>query len=254
MGAFGNQRVKVGEYSNGTPKYVTRRHYVKIKLAEKRLGYPLTIVQGSYHTGVEASAGTHDGGGCLDLTPYDWNRKCRVFRELGDAAWHRERIPDVWSEHIHTVDLGCTNLKDIAKRQVEDYRNEKDGLKSHGKDTQWRPDPIPVFKLTKRLIVMFWPQLKTRRTRRVDLNKVREQALAGGTKPNAGVKLIQRALNKAIDARLLVDGKFGDVTKKAYITWQESLGFEGSDADGLPARVSLTQLGKVRGAKFVVTF
>ena len=91
MPKFGDQRIKVGEYSNGRAKYVTRRHYAKIKLAEKRLGYPITVVQGSYNTAVPASAGTHDGGGCLDLAPFEWKRKCRVFRELGDTAWHRAR-------------------------------------------------------------------------------------------------------------------------------------------------------------------
>jgi hypothetical protein len=250
---FGDQRVKVGEYANGSPKYITRRHYAKVKLAEKKLGYPLTIVQGSYNTTVEASKGTHDGGGCMDLAPFDWERKCRVLRQLGDTAWHRPAIPGVYGEHIHTVDAGCGNLASIAAAQVQDYRNKRNGLKGHAKDTQWRPDPIPAFKLTKQLIAMFWPQAKTRRVRRVDLSKVREQALAGGTKPNPGVKLIQRALNKAINARLLVDGKFGDVTKTAYTAWQKSLGFTGTDADGLPAKVSLTKLGQVRGARFVVS-
>ena len=253
MTLFGNQRVKIGEYANGSPKYVTRRHYVKIRLAEKKLGYPLTVVQGSYNTTVKASAGTHDGGGCLDLTPFDWERKCRVFRELGDAAWHRPALPGVWSEHIHTVDLGCTDLKTVAKGQVEDYKKQRDGLKSHRHDPQWRPDPIPAFKLTARMISAFWPQRKVRRTRRVDLNKVREQALAGGTKASPGVKLIQRALNKAIDAGLSDDGKFMALTKEAYTAWQRSLGFTGKDTDGLPAQVSLTKLGQVRGARFVVS-
>jgi len=73
---------------------VTRRHYAKIKLAEKQLGYPLTIVQGSYHKGVKSSKGTHDGGGCLDLAPFEWERKSRVFRKFGDAAWHRIKNDD----------------------------------------------------------------------------------------------------------------------------------------------------------------
>ena len=160
MAKFGDQRIKVGEYSNGRAKYVTRRHYAKIKMAEKRLGYPITVVQGSYHTGVPASAGTHDKGGCLDLAPFEWKRKCRVFRELGDTAWHRTAIPDVWNEHIHTVDLGCSNLAHISKQQVKDYRNKLDGLKHPKPDPQWRPDPIPSFKLTLALISTLWPQRK----------------------------------------------------------------------------------------------
>jgi hypothetical protein len=250
---FGDQRVKVGEYANGKPKYVTRRHYAKIKLAEKKLGYPITVVQGSYHTGVKASAGTHDGGGCLDLAPFDWKHKCRVFRELGDTAWHRAALPDVWSEHIHTVDLGSANLASICIQQVKDYRANLDGLKHPKKDPQWRPDPIPSFKLTAAMISTLWPQRPARRVRRVDLHKVRAQAESAHPTPNPGVKQIQRALNKAIRAGLLVDGKFGDVTKRAYTAWQQSLGFSGADADGLPAKVSLTKLSQTRGARFTVT-
>jgi hypothetical protein len=250
---FGDQRIKVGEYANGTPKFVTRRHYAKIKLAEKKLGYPITVVQGSYHTGVKASAGTHDGGGCLDLAPFDWKHKCRVFRELGDTAWHRTALPDVWSEHIHTVDLGCSNLASISKQQVKDYRNKLDGLKHPKADPQWRPDPIPAFELTVAMISTLWPQRKSRRVRRVDLNKVREQAESASPTPNAGVKLIQRALNKAIRSELLVDGKFGEFTRKAYTAWQKSLGLTGDDADGLPAKFSLGKLALTRGARFTVT-
>jgi hypothetical protein len=255
MRSFGNQRVKVGEYSNGKAKYVTRRHYAKIKLAEKQLGYPLTIVQGSYHKGVEASKGTHDGGGCLDLAPFEWERKSRIFRKLGDAAWHRIKNDD-WNEHVHTVDLGCTNLQWLAKDQTRDYRNGDNGLggNSKAKDTQWRPDPIPHFKLTAQLIAAYWPQLKPRRVNRVDLHKVLAQVAAGGTRINPGVKLIQRALNKALPSHhLLVDGKFGEVTKKVYAAWQRSLGFTGSAAEGVPVPADLKKLGQVRGAKFVVS-
>jgi hypothetical protein len=254
MPKFGDQKIKVGEYSNGRAKYVTRRHYAKIKLAEKRLGYPITVVQGSYHTGVPASKGTHDKGGCLDLAPFEWKRKCRVFRELGDTAWHRSARPDVWNEHIHTVDLGCSNLANISKQQVKDYRNKLDGLATPKEDHQWRPDPVPEFKLTLAMIGTLWPQSKVRRVRRVDLNKAREQAESANPTPNAGVKLIQRALNKAIGAKLLVDGKFGEVTKKAYTAWQKSLNLTGDDADGLPAKFSLGKLALTRGARFTITF
>jgi hypothetical protein len=120
-------------------------------------------------------------------------------------------------------------------------------------DHQWRPDPIPAFKLTIALISTLWPQSKVRRVRRVDLNKVREQALSAHPTPNAGVKLIQRALNKAIHAGLLVDGKFGEVTGKAYKAFQKSLGLTGDEADGLPAPFSLGKLSKTRGARFTIT-
>lgn len=113
-----------------------------LKLAEKKLGYDLTIVQGSYHKGVAASAGTHDGGGCVDLAPWDWANKVRALRELGFAAWHRPAIKGVWSEHIHAVLIGNTKLAPLAAQQVTAYRNHRDGLAGNGVDNTWHPNPI----------------------------------------------------------------------------------------------------------------
>src|SRR3954447_2287377 len=61
--------------------------------AESRLGYDLTVIQGSYNAGgVPQSAGTHDGGGAVDLAAYDWDGKhgkVATLRRIGFAAWHR---------------------------------------------------------------------------------------------------------------------------------------------------------------------
>lgn len=113
---------------------------------EKRLGYTLTIVQGSYHKGVSASAGTHDGGGVVDLAPYDWERKVQVLRRVGFAAWHRPAIPGLWGEHIHAVLIGNAKLAPTAAAQVTDYQNHRDGLATHGYDDfPNHPDGV-VFK------------------------------------------------------------------------------------------------------------
>ncbi len=73
-----------------------------LQAMEQRLGYELTVIQGSYNAGgVSASAGTHDGGGVVDLVSWDHRRKVRVARELGAFAWFRPDLPGVWGEHIH---------------------------------------------------------------------------------------------------------------------------------------------------------
>lgn len=114
---------------------------------EKILGYDLTVVQGSYNAGgVAASSGTHDGGGAVDLKPYDADRKVRALRKIGFAAWHRQAIPGVWGEHIHAILIGNQELSPAAAAQVEDYRKGLDGLAGHQPDPTWRPDPIPVFR------------------------------------------------------------------------------------------------------------
>lgn len=120
-------------------KKVDRYTDYNLRLAEQRLGYPLTIVQGSYHKGVSASAGTHDGGGVVDLLPWDWDTKVRVLREVGFAAWHRPAIKGLWAEHIHAVLIGNERLAPLAAQQVMAYRNGRDGLKSNRPDKFWRP-------------------------------------------------------------------------------------------------------------------
>jgi len=120
---------------------------------EERLGYPLTVVQGSYQAldgnanDVAASAGTHDGGGVVDLLAWDWENKVHVLRAVGFAAWHRPAVKGVWNEHIHAVLIGNKNLAPSAARQVVAYRDHRDGLKSNLPDNTWHPDPIPVFQM-----------------------------------------------------------------------------------------------------------
>lgn len=117
--------------------------------AEKRLGYPLTVLQGSYNKGgVGASAGTHDGGGAVDLAPWDWQNKVKVLRDIGFAAWHRPAIPGLWGEHIHCILIGNKKLSPAAAEQVTQYERGLDGLADHAVDSDpYRPRPIPVWRM-----------------------------------------------------------------------------------------------------------
>jgi hypothetical protein len=104
---------------------------------ESRLGYDLTVLQGSYNAGgVSQSAGTHDGGGAVDLAPYDWKNKVAALRRVGFAAWHREAIPGTWGEHIHAIAYGDRDLSPAAAAQIADYQNHLDGLAGNNYDTQ----------------------------------------------------------------------------------------------------------------------
>jgi len=128
-------------------KTVDRMTEAALKIAESRLGYELTIVQGSYNAGgVGASAGTHDGGGVVDLAPYDHARKVRVLRDLGFAAWFRPAIPDLWGEHIHAVLAGNEKLSPAAAQQVVDYLAGLNGLANKQRDPNtYRPTPPVTF-------------------------------------------------------------------------------------------------------------
>lgn len=142
-------------------KTVDLRTHLALKEAERRLGYPLTVTQGSYNAGgVAASAGTHDGGGAVDLEAYDWQRKVRVLRAVGFAAWYRPELwrdgVKIWGPHVHAIQIGNDRLSDGARAQVADYYAGRDGLAGDGPDPYARPNPIPVFP---------WPVTHTRGAR-----------------------------------------------------------------------------------------
>lgn len=101
----------------------------------RRLGYELSLSQGSYNAGkVSASAGTHDRGGVVDLPPYQAERKVRELRAVGFAAWHRRAIAGLWPEHVHAVLIGHRRLAPSAHRQVLAYLAGRNGLADNGAD------------------------------------------------------------------------------------------------------------------------
>jgi hypothetical protein len=125
-------------------KTLDRKTAAALAIVERRLGYTLTVVQGSYHKGVGASAGTHDRGGVVDLAPYDWANKVKTLRRIGFAAWHRPAIKGLWGEHVHAVLIGHEDLAPSAARQVDSYKAGRDGLAGNRRDPdQYRPKVEP---------------------------------------------------------------------------------------------------------------
>lgn len=101
---------------------------------------PLVITQGCYNAGgVAASAGTHDGGGALDiraktLSDAQIAEAVLKLRHVGFAAWHRTPAQGNWVEHIHCIAIGCPDLSSGAAYQVTAYKNGRNGLANNGKD------------------------------------------------------------------------------------------------------------------------
>lgn len=101
----------------------------------------LDPTQGSYSKTVGASAGTHDGGGAIDLSLAGLNRTqilavVKAMRQVGFAAWYRRKADGPWSPHIHGVAIGCSDLAPVARRQVIAYKQGKNGLKNNAADPQ----------------------------------------------------------------------------------------------------------------------
>ena len=69
-----------------------------------------------------------------------------------------------------------------------------------------------------------------------------------------GTNLVEAALVKLgyLGKAYAGDGSFGSTTVAAYKRWQQHLGYEGSDADGIPGQTSLGRLGVKTGLFTVV--
>jgi hypothetical protein len=116
--------------------------------ADKNLQTASRIAQGAYHTGVAASAGTHDGGGVWDISVQGWSEGqvedvVKILRAHGVAAWYRTsnkasmgvEAEGFSSPHIHCVWNGCPHLTQIAANQLVAYKAGRNGLKGNAKDT-----------------------------------------------------------------------------------------------------------------------
>lgn len=102
---------------------------------------PIHPTQGSYSNGA-ASAGTHSGGGAVDLSvlhPRALTQEeilliVRTMRKVGFAAWYRTKPEWSGGPHIHGIAVGCPDLTPAAAAQVLDLKHGLNGLASHGRD------------------------------------------------------------------------------------------------------------------------
>lgn len=102
------------------------------------LSSKLSITQGSFSNGVSASAGTHDGGGALDISIRGYSaanadKIVKAMRMAGFAAWRRG-VNDTFSPHIHAIAIGDKRATQVAKNQVTEYFRGGDGLVGSKRD------------------------------------------------------------------------------------------------------------------------
>jgi len=108
--------------------------------AERRLGRTLVLAQGSYNPGGDpTSAGTHDGGGVVDISVQGMSARTRIavaraLRQVGFAAWVRSPSQGEWPWHIHAAAISDTDLSSQAQQQVGDYYLGRNGLANRGAD------------------------------------------------------------------------------------------------------------------------
>lgn len=110
---------------------------------------PIRLSQGSYSHSVSASAGTHDGGGAMDIrisgmTRSNADKVVKALRMAGFAAWRRGQN-DGFAPHIHAIAIGDRQMSSSARSQVREYFRGGDGLRGNRPDlhrnTIGRPIP-----------------------------------------------------------------------------------------------------------------
>ncbi|EID56291.1 hypothetical protein SacxiDRAFT_4103 [Saccharomonospora xinjiangensis XJ-54] len=98
------------------------------------------VEQGSYSPGNDpTSAGTHDGGGAVDLdaealTSAQRTAAVTALRRVGFAAWLRSPSQGNWPWHIHAIAVNDTDLSTPAQKQVGMYYLGRNGLADNGPD------------------------------------------------------------------------------------------------------------------------
>jgi hypothetical protein len=132
--------VNVGARTTYTGKTVNQRTRDMLAAADALVAHSIVLSQGSYNAGgVAASAGTHDGGGAIDVsvsalsTTQRW-QTVKALRTVGFAAWLRSPDQGDWPYHIHAIAIGDTDVSVGARDQVADYYVGKNGLASHAAD------------------------------------------------------------------------------------------------------------------------
>lgn len=134
------REIQIGPHTTFSGKTVNQRTYDMLAEAESMLGHNIVVTQGSYNAGgVSASAGTHDGGGAVDISVRDLTTTQRwqtveALRTVGFAAWLRTPAQGPWPYHIHAIAVADTDLPHSARNQVADYYVGKNGLASHAAD------------------------------------------------------------------------------------------------------------------------
>ncbi len=131
-------KVKVGTYSDGSPKYITNGLRVFYYHLEKETGIDLTTrtMQGCFHAG-DLSANTHAGADVVDTPNYGVDF-LNAIKDLGGFGWIRTALDSAdfggSNEHTHWGIKGSRKMDPSAKRQEVSYLAGDNGLVSNKPD------------------------------------------------------------------------------------------------------------------------
>ncbi|MBB3061760.1 peptidoglycan-binding protein [Microbulbifer rhizosphaerae] len=119
-------------------KRVNTRTKRMLAAADAKVSWSLVLTQGSYTSSNPGSAGTHDGGGVVDISVSGMSatqrwKTVKALRDVGFAAWLRTPAQG-FAYHIHAVAVADTDMSRTAQAQVHDYYFGRNGLRGHAGD------------------------------------------------------------------------------------------------------------------------
>lgn len=196
-----------------------------VKLAEARLGYELTIIQGV--GSAPASADTHkglngEGGRAIDIAWFDIDRKDKVLKDLGFVGWPRPYRPGVWGAHGHYLLVleNRENARGIAAaafRQIGSWFRGRNGLSDDGPDAPgaYRPTPFRGFTLAEYAKTFEKPPVRPARN---NVTRARDRLVEAIT----AAEQAEALLDDALPSRVKVKKELEDV-RRARRALQASL-------------------------------
>lgn len=209
-----------------------------LKTADSNWSGSIVVTQGSYNTSVGASAGTHSGGGAVDISVrgLGWSSISTLviaLRKAGFAAWYRSPSEGPWPAHIHAIAIGDKELSAAAARQVSAYKAGRNGLANNGRDTGPRVaskyySPGFLARYTSKPKPKKLPKVRYAALRKVSMYYHRNKRVIPGSAYKAEVKLVQRALRAKGLYKYSIDGLWGPKSAAAYARWQKRMGVKPS--------------------------
>jgi peptidoglycan hydrolase-like protein with peptidoglycan-binding domain len=128
-------------------KRTNTRTATMLRAADQLLSWSIVLTQGSYTSANPDSAGTHDGGGVVDIgvsalsTTQRWET-VKALRTVGFAAWLRTPS-DGFAYHIHAAAISDPDMSRSARNQVHDYYFGRNGLANHNPDNTPQAYRVP---------------------------------------------------------------------------------------------------------------
>lgn len=118
----------------------------ELMVAAGLLRHSVDVWQFGYRTDVAASAGTHSGGGCTDVSAaQSTDRHLAIWRAVGWTMQLRTVGQGFGVAHGHGWPYGCPHLAPGARYQSSEWAARRNGLRSRGPvlGPGWHTNPWP---------------------------------------------------------------------------------------------------------------